>query len=232
VCAGRVFALRELPAAGRGRVRTPVTRKKSLATTHLMVYSPQTADSRCLSEEVKTVLRLDQEELDELVAWSNELIPATEVWPSPEDAGIEVFFRRIFGEEGDAARVRRGLDGLRQARAAVDGGDRVTALRAFEDEQPLVFRALLEFVYFGYYSRPRVVAALNASLGCDYVSPPQPSGYQMDRDGDPTPSPRGTYTPTESVKPVDLDVLADHAPTTEVRAGANPRFGNSATLFT
>ncbi len=177
------------------------------------------------------MLRLDQE-IDELVAWSNELIPAKDLWPSPEDAGIEVFFRRIFGNEGDAARVRRGLDGLREQRAKVDGGDRVAALRAFEAEQPLVFRALLEFVYFGYYSRPSVVAALNASLGCDYVSPPQPFGYRMDREGDPTPSARGSYTPTEAVRPIDLDALAAHASTTEVRAGANARFGNSATLFT
>jgi hypothetical protein len=183
-------------------------------------------------EEGQAVLRLEQHELDELVAWSNVLIPAEDLWPSPQDAGIDVFFGRIFANADDAARVRRGLEGLRETCDEIGYDDREAALRAFEAAQPLVFRALLEFVYFGYYSRPRVVAALNASLGCDYVSPPQPSGYQMDRDGDPTPSPRGTYTPTESVKPVDLDVLADHAPTTEVRAGANPRFGNSATLFT
>jgi hypothetical protein len=176
---------------------------------------------------------LSDVEIEQLTDWADDLIPAEGPWPSPRDAGITTFFRRIFDDQGDVARVRRALAALRDNLDDGDGeGARVMALQSLEDTQPLVFRVLLEFVYFGYYSRPLVVTALNQTLECDYVSPPQPRGYEMDRLGDPVPSGRGSYTATDDVRRVQLPEIDESDILSEVRVGSNPRFGNSATTFT
>ncbi|WP_320670089.1 gluconate 2-dehydrogenase subunit 3 family protein [Patulibacter defluvii] len=174
---------------------------------------------------------------DGLVGLADEMIPGRNGWPRPSETGIELFFQRVLGAAPDAARARVALDALADhagvAMAEADGAQRVAALTALEQQQPRLFRALLEFVYFGYYSRPSVVEALNEVLGTDYISPPQPRGYELSRDEDPVPHGLGGYTPTEQMRPLDLGGLAGHEEAeARVRAGASARQGNSATTFT
>lgn len=174
-------------------------------------------------------------ELELLVRCADRIIPGMNGWPSPSSAGIETFFRRVLINEDDVLRVRRVLSDLESVTAKAlelaGPAEYDAGLAALESEYPLSFRVLLEFVYFGYYSRPKAVESLNTILGCDYVSPPQPFGYELDGSQDPTPSGRGTFIPTDQVVRVDLSKL-ESADAPEIAQGANPRFGNSATLFT
>jgi hypothetical protein len=56
---------------------------------------------------------------------------------------------------------------------ALDADAQDAALRAVEASQPLFFAALVEDTYKGYYTEPRVLAAIG------FDGPPQPRGNQM-----------------------------------------------------
>jgi hypothetical protein len=71
------------------------------------------------------------------------------------------------------------VDALGEAFVDADGAERVRTLRGVEAEQPVFFEQLRNLVYFGYYSRREVTAAINRQVpaGADYRPTPQPYGY-------------------------------------------------------
>ena len=72
------------------------------------------------------------------------------------------------------------------------------ALTKLEADEPTLFAPLLQFVYHGYYSSPRVLAAMT-DRGYAYHGAPQPLGYVTDPDLLPPPAGRGSYIPTSEV---------------------------------
>lgn len=156
-----------------------------------------------------------------LAAFADTLIPPGEGFPAPSEARIvEDFMERYVasGDEpvlyapgvtlADVAALAAALgDGF--ATAAED--ERVAAVSALESGEAELFARLQSLVYAGYYSRPRVRAAIAANLeaGRDFRGAPQPYGYddvieQWDESRLPK---RGSYVKTDEVTRVDEDAL-------------------------
>jgi hypothetical protein len=156
-----------------------------------------------------------------LNALADEIIPPGNGFPAPSRVDIVGFFARyvtpachepkwypFFGEADFRAR----LDALAAGVLAADSAGRVEVLRGLEADDAAFFERLRDIVYFGYYSRPEVVRAINDNLagGKGYRSTPQPFGYLDTMAGwDEALLARvhGSYRHTEDV--VALDLPAD-----------------------
>lgn len=77
------------------------------------------------------------------------------------------------------------------------------ALEKVETENPELFAWLRAFVYHGYYSSPRVLAAMK-DTGYGYHGAPQPLGYQISDDLLLPTKGRGSFIPTDEVSRATL----------------------------
>jgi hypothetical protein len=146
---------------------------------------------------------LSADQVAELVRIADVLIPPQGPWPAPSSTEMAAYIRRGARRKGD---VRMLADAVERIGPALrDGSGNVEqAVRALQEHHPVTFRALLEFVYYGYYAQPEVVRTIREALDCDYISPPQPRGYDMPFDTDIRPRARRTYLDTDQVRRVDL----------------------------
>jgi hypothetical protein len=82
-------------------------------------------------------------------------------------------------------------------------------LETGDEARAAFFEQLKGLVYYGYYARPEVTAAIRKNLpaGRDYHGPPQPYGYLALTEqwrGDELPHGRGHYIATDEVTRVDI----------------------------
>jgi hypothetical protein len=151
---------------------------------------------------------------------ADELIPGGDGFPAPSTAGITTFVGRYIAPRGNEARwypffaeeeFTDRLDRLADAVIDKDSASRIRLLQRLEAEDAEFFCRFRDLVYYGYYSRPAVVRAINETLvaGRGYRLAPQPFGYtdMPEWDAALLGRVRGGYTTTESVKPVDLSRL-------------------------
>lgn len=144
---------------------------------------------------------LGDAQLDALVQLADRMIPSDGRWPVPSATEIRDFMARGAQRKTDVQLLAEAAGACRDAASAA-GLDAVLA--ALQRERPICFRVLQEFVYYGYYAQPEVVRTIREALDCDYISPPQPRGYDMPFDTDIRPATRQVYVPTDEVKRVDL----------------------------
>jgi len=136
------------------------------------------------------------------------LLPGDDVFPSASAVGAHGLLaerlRDRLGSDavaGVQAKLATAADG--HALAGLEPGARVAAVQRFERDEPELFAAVRNILYFSYYQAPQIVAAIRA-LGIPYNDAPQPLGYTMDP-FDPTPGadgplhPRGSYLATDEV---------------------------------
>ncbi len=160
---------------------------------------------------------LSPQERATLAAALDALLPAEGSFPPPTATRIiDDFILRRVPSAGTPDPQWPGLD-LGQLRGILaqlgnsDAASMTVALAQLERDDPSSFRALWSLAVFGYYSRPEVIAAIGLDLAPAYHGAPLPLGYAhiltaWDSD-DPLqlPSrPRGSYTATDDVAPVDL----------------------------
>ncbi len=144
----------------------------------------------------------------DLATLADVLLPGDEHFPSASVTGAH-------GLLAERSRERLGSDAVGgvlghlsaaavgQPLASLDPAARVAAVQRFERDEPELFAAVRNILYFSYYQSPIVVAAIR-ELGIAYNDAPQPLGYAMDP-FDATPGmdapaqPRGSYIATEAV---------------------------------
>jgi hypothetical protein len=124
-----------------------------------------------------------------LNAAADELIPPGDGFPAPSEVAIVDFIARYVTPRNHKAshfpnaredEFKASVNGLLGAAfTAADGPGRVETLRRIESAEPVFFEQLRNLVYYGYYSRREVTAAINRTLpaGRDYRGAPQPQGY-------------------------------------------------------
>lgn len=139
---------------------------------------------------------LDQEIQRYLATVAEALIPRSEEYPSGAEAQV-VHFIAERASEADAATLAE----VAKRWPAVTVGEAVEALSAMETEDSLSFLLLREFVYHGYYSSRRVLAAM-VDRGYRYHGAPQPLGYPATEELLVPSQRRGAYIPTDEVKHV------------------------------
>jgi hypothetical protein len=142
------------------------------------------------------------------------LLPPSGSFPLPSQTGmIDTFILQRVPENDPDGRLYPALDApaLQRLLAALDGSDDMTAaLTDLEQTEPLAFTALWRLAVYGYYAQPETIAAIQRDLAPAYHGAPLPLGYahamapwdandplQMPRE------PRGSFIPTDHVKPVD-----------------------------
>ncbi|WP_248761395.1 gluconate 2-dehydrogenase subunit 3 family protein [Pseudarthrobacter sp. SSS035] len=149
-------------------------------------------------------------------AFADALIPAGHGFPAPSDVEITRFVARYITPDDEASNwypmltaeeIRVRLDSLREDLLDADPGRTEKRLLAFETSEPAAFTVLRDLVYFGYYSHPMVVRALNEQLpaGRDYHQTPQPAGYMEGLEPwapESLTKVQGTYLRTEDVVPL------------------------------
>jgi hypothetical protein len=160
-------------------------------------------------------VRFTERQIRVLKAASEELIPPGEGFPAPSEVGVvEDFMGRYIAPTGEAPThfpfaaeedFKAHVDALGDDLLSADSTERVAILKHVEREASAFFSQLLSLVYYGYYSRPQVIAAIRANLvaGRDYHGPPQPYGYLSGLeqwDDAKLPRGRGTYIRTADVK--------------------------------
>ena len=126
------------------------------------------------------------------------MIPGGESYPPAGEAQVVEFLEaRSSGEDRDwLTDVAGRFDGKTVASAT-------DALTQLEADEPDLFAPLLQFVYHGYYSSHRVLAAMT-DRGYAYHGAPQPLGYVTDPNLLAPPSGKGSYIPTSEVTRVQL----------------------------
>lgn len=147
------------------------------------------------------------DEIDLILRLADAMIPGKTVWPQPSTTDLGRFIREHCKRDADVAALRNVVAAFQSSGTAPQ-----QFLEQHQRAAAGEFRVLIDFVYLGYYSRPEVVRAIQSECECDYISPPQPSGYRMPLEFDVKPSQRGRYTPTVEVRRVDTSSLAywDH----------------------
>lgn len=145
--------------------------------------------------------RLVDEDLQVLMAAADHLIPGEDGWPTPSATDVRAYIERGARRKADVDFLTLVASRLRKAVGDADALQ--SGLTALQNEQPVAFRVLLEFVYYAYYAQQDVARAIRHILDCDYITPPQPRGYVMPPDRI-APSQNHSYTPTHLVRRVDL----------------------------
>jgi hypothetical protein len=158
-------------------------------------------------------IELSAEELAALNQIADALIPPGDGFPAPSSVRIAEDFLVRYVTPADRPTVhypQLGEAELRDFLAELVAGlakgvDLVDTLRQTESKRQALFEKLRGLVYYGYYSRVEVVAAIRSTLeaGRDYRGAPQPCGY-LDVTDQWRPSMfehhRGTYTRTADVR--------------------------------
>lgn len=162
-------------------------------------------------------IEFSMEETATMAAMADAIIPPGKGFPAPSKVRVAEDFVPRYVARDDAkvvyfpfVRESEIKGALRDVSQKVEGGATVgDILAAYESETPELFQKLRNLVYFGYYSRPPVVGAIQQNLeaGKDYRVSPQPYGYldvieEWEPDLDPGQTSRGSYTPTEDVQPL------------------------------
>lgn len=133
-----------------------------------------TRDSASVGEETSHYEVLTPEQGRVLAAVLNRIVPATDVTPGAGDVGIARF---IDGVLVDAPHLRPSIVSLLQE---ADAGERFASLRETEQDARLrgisrrekaSFDTLLRAAYTGYYSEPRVLAAIGRGPRSDPRGP-------------------------------------------------------------
>lgn len=150
----------------------------------------------------------------------DELVPGDDRWPSASELGVHgVVLLRLFGEQPSRA--------IEQLAAALDFGSdgllndaserRISAVRRFEEANPVLFEKIYTATVLAYYEMPGVVEAIRAG-GRPYSTFPRTDGYTMpsfDLEHDTPTHGRGRYLGTDDVVPLDLSSLDLASETTE-----------------
>ena len=141
-----------------------------------------------------------------LAAFVDAVLPGDDLFPPASAVGAQALLaeriRQRFGGSGVADVVSR----------LTSGGEMNEAIVRLEREETELFAFLYAATSFAYYQSPAVIEAIRA-LGHDYKDAPQPEGYEMPK-FDFTPgvnvpmNPRGTFTWTDWLEPVDVSGLA------------------------
>jgi hypothetical protein len=153
-----------------------------------VVASPQTAAAVTPREPPTTALGvLSEGERRLLTAVLNAIIPAGDGAPGAGDIGVAATIERTLASSAPLRRLfldglvtidveanRRNVAGSSHDFAALDTDAQLSVLRAVEADFPAFFAALVEHTYRGYYTDPRVYAA----IGYDH-RPPQPLGHSL-----------------------------------------------------
>lgn len=153
-----------------------------------------------------------------LNAAADAVIPGGDGFPAPSEVNIVGFFARYIAPAGQEPKwypflaendFRARLDALGEFFVNATCERRVETLRQLEADDNEFFTRLRDVVYYGYYSRPEVIRAINVNLdaGKDYRNSPQPFGYSdtmRDWDEDLLTRVKGNYIRTEDVRPLDL----------------------------
>lgn len=163
---------------------------------------------------------LEPREHRTLAALADEMIPAGGGFPAPSAVGVVDFVARYVAPEGREARwypflaeadLHRRLGDLADEVDSAEPGRVSEVVSGLERSDPVLFARLRELVYFGYYSRPAVIAVINGHLPAapDYRITPQPLGYSEMPAWDERllARVRGSYTATDAVSPVDVSGL-------------------------
>jgi hypothetical protein len=156
-----------------------------------------------------------------LNAAADLIIPAARGFPAPSDVEIVAFVARYVTPAGEDVKYyplaaeytfKDHLGDLGQEFLDAAPSGQIAALEALEhgnEAESTFFEQLKGLVYFGYYARPEVTAAIrkNLSAGRDYHGPPQPYGYLEVTEqwsGEEFPHGRGSYIATDEVARVDI----------------------------
>lgn len=142
----------------------------------------------------------------------DELIPGDGCWPSASEVGVHgVVLLRLLGDrpsraiEQLATALDSGSDGLQNAASE----RRISAVRQFEEANPVLFEKIYTAAVLAYYEMPGVVEAIRAA-GRPYSTFPHADGYPMpafDLERDTPTHGRGRYLRTEDVVPLDLSSI-------------------------
>jgi|GEM_PF-5018428 len=158
-----------------------------------------------------------------LKAVADQIIPPGGGFPAPSEVGVvEDFMARYVTPSGQEAKwypfvaekdFKSAVDALGDGFLSADANKKVEVLKRLEVDSTAFFTQLRDMVYFGYYSRPAVVRAIQENLeaGRDYHGPPQPYGYLTVTekwDDSMIPRGRGGYTKTKDIKPVKLEGMS------------------------
>lgn len=121
------------------------------------------------------------------------LIPAGDGYPSGREAQVALFVADRASEQD--ARV---LSEIVERWPAASVSQATANLGAMEGQDAASFLFLREFVYHGYYSSRRVLAAM-VDRGYRYHGAPQPLGYPRTEELLVPTAQRGSFIPTEEV---------------------------------
>jgi hypothetical protein len=149
------------------------------------------------------------------------LIPPGGGFPAPSEVEIVAFVARYVTPASEEVKYfplaaeytfKDHLGALGREFLDARPSEQIESLRALESggaADAAFFEQLKGLVYYGYYARPEVTAAIrkNLSAGRDYHGPPQPYGYLSVTEqwnADEPPHGRGHYIATDEVRRVDI----------------------------
>ena len=157
-------------------------------------------------------------------AAADTIIPPHPDWPTASELDLVTFVGRYTTPSGYLNKhfpfatedeFKAGLDRLGQAFVDGDHAARAASIEALEKAEDPLFEQLRALVYYGYYSRPLVVQAIQRNLpaGRDYHGPPLPYGYlattePWDEELLTQAQENGSYIETDDVVRVDLSQLS------------------------
>ena len=107
---------------------------------------------------------------------SDAMIPAGDNYPSASEAQVVQFVEERSSVD-DVAR----LSTIEASLSGTARSDMGAVLRNLEEAEPETFIWLRQFIYHGYYSSHRVIAAM-VDHGYDYHGAPQPLGYAITKE--------------------------------------------------
>ena len=131
----------------------------------------------------KRVLTAAQRELLSRVL--DRIVPAGDGMPGAGELGVGEFVESAAGSSAGQTRLlvdvltRIGIAGESHGSGAfgeLDDEARDEVLRAVESDAPEFFDELVRLTYVGYYSKPRIAAALGLE-----ARPPQPLGFELEQ---------------------------------------------------
>lgn len=149
----------------------------------------------------------------------DELIPGDVRWPSASELGVHgVVLLRLLGDQSRIVeQVVAVLDCGPHGLLSEVSASRVSAIRQFEEANPVLFEKIYTVAMLAYYEMPGVVEAIRAG-GRQYSAFPHANGYPMpvfDLERDTPVHGRGYYLRTDDVVPLDLSSLDLGSVTTE-----------------
>lgn len=124
---------------------------------------------------------------------ADALIPGTDCYPSGGEAQVHLFVA-----ERASQRDASMLSAIAERWPATSVDEATANLTAMERDDVPSFVFLREFVYHGYYSSRRVLAAM-VDRGYRYHGAPQPLGYPQTEELLVPSARRGSFIPTDEV---------------------------------